>query len=193
MFNTITLSVATSNYVISGNSITLYAGLTNNGSSPPNSINCRLVLATDQTFASGGTILNLNGAIDNAGKSLQFSGRIISRGVISGSGSLAKIGASGLNLLGTNTYTGETTVSEGSILAGNPSCLGATSAGTTVLTGGSLLLEADLAEPITLQGILQNFFGTNTLTGALTLAASNSFIQVLPNSALIFSNVLSGT
>ena len=80
------------------------------------------------------------------------------------------------------------------LLAESPLCLGATTAGTAVLPAGQLFLAGNISvpEPITLQGILHNFDGTNTLTGDMTLLASNSFVQVLNNSALTLSNVMSG-
>jgi autotransporter-associated beta strand protein len=63
-------------------------------------------------------------------------------GVLSGSGSLTKIGGGALTLSGRNTYGGNTTNSAGLLALGHTNALGT---GTLVLSGGALAASADLS------------------------------------------------
>lgn len=58
--------------------------------------------------------------------------------------------------MGNNTYTGTTTVSEGSLVLNHANALGASSAGTSVASGGSVMFvntaATTYAEPLTLAG-----------------------------------------
>jgi autotransporter-associated beta strand protein len=78
------------------------------------------------TMASGGT-----GAfqIDSSGTSLTLSG------VIDGSGSLLKTGPGTLILTGTNTYSGGSTISAGTLVVNSASSLGASSGALTINAG----------------------------------------------------------
>ncbi len=114
IFNAITFSG--SNYVVHGNALTLYAGLTNN-SAPlrTNTVNCPLTLASNQTFSvSNNTTLKVAGNI-------------------SGSSGLTKTGGGTLVLSGTNTYISNTVVAAGTLLVN-----GAQSANPILLNGGTL-------------------------------------------------------
>ena len=74
-------------------------------------------------------------------------------GPLSGSGGLVKAGPGVLVLEAANTYTGETLVSEGTLVIEDNSGLGSTSAGTIVADGATLKLDApQSAEPLTLNG-----------------------------------------
>ena len=68
-------------------------------------------------------------SVGNNGQSTAYSG------VLSGSGSLVKIGAGLLTLNGPDTYAGGTTLSNGTLQLGNPTALGAASGGLTVNSG----------------------------------------------------------
>jgi autotransporter-associated beta strand protein len=81
-------------------------------------------------------------------------------GVISGSGGLIKTGSLGLLLDGANTYTGLTTVSEGSLVIGESGSL-----------AGSVLNDADLVNGGTIGGLVTNsgtFLNANRILGGLT-------------------------
>jgi autotransporter-associated beta strand protein len=197
LFNSITISNGA--YTLSGNSITLSAGFTNTGPLATATINCPLMLANDQTFdCCCQQQLTFTGPIDTAGSTLTFvgNGRFHMNGVISGSGGLyLNDSGGGVFLAGANTYTGPTTVADGALIPNNDSALGNSSTGTTILPSGLLEfvnVNVSLAEPITLQSQIQNFTGTNVLTGDVTLLSGAS-ILVQTNSTLILSNILSGT
>lgn len=109
------------------------------------------------------------------GTSLYFDG------VLSGTGNLSKSGAGDLSLSGSNTYSGNTLVSAGSLTIADDSALGTTGGNTSVADGASLEIGGgtgglSVAEPLVLTG-LGNGFGAltmgaltpNALTGAITL------------------------
>jgi autotransporter-associated beta strand protein len=105
-------------------------------------------------------------------------------GAIAGTGGLSKTNAATLTLGTANTYTGATSISGGTLAVNHPNALGATSAGTTVSTGGVLDLNgtALAAEPLTLNGTgiaaggaLVNSSGTAATTGSpITLGTAAS-------------------
>jgi len=98
-----------------------------------------------------------------------------------------------LTLSGTNTYTGATTVSAGTLAVTNVAGLGATSAGTTVASGATLDLRnvAIGAEAITLNGgTLATSTGTSSLSGAVTLGASSALN--VSGTQLTLSGVVTG-
>lgn len=123
---------------------------------------------------------------------------------------LIKDGAGQLELGGSNTYTAATEVQEGSILVQNSSAFGATTAGTTVLSGASIFLKdigigggetVGLAvgpEPLALNGngvsstgALRSLAGLNSWAGPVTLA-SDARVGVDSGSDLRLSGVISG-
>ena len=95
-----------------------------------------------------------------------------------------------------NTYTGETSISGGTITITDAAALGATSGATTINTGGTLDLRdlTGVAEPINLNGgTLSASTGDSSITGAISLLGnSNSAIDV-DGTSLTISSVISGT
>lgn len=105
-------------------------------------------------------------------------------GVISGSGSITKMGNTDgrFILSGNNTFTNTVTVTQGkAIVIANANALGSTAAGTTVNSGPSLQILGGIttaAEPLTLNGdgywgggALWNVSGNNTFAGPITLGS----------------------
>ncbi|PYF83297.1 VCBS repeat-containing protein/autotransporter-associated beta strand protein [Marinomonas alcarazii] len=119
--------------------------------------------------------------------------------VLEGSGSLIKSGAGTLNLSGSNTYTGDTRVSAGILVASNSSALGTTNGGTSLSESATLQLEGGitLAEEITINradGIVSTS-GENTISGNVIIAdaSGNPDIMAAAGSTLSISGVISGT
>jgi len=100
-------------------------------------------------------------------------------GVISGGGKLTKRGSASMTLAGANTYSGNTTIQEGTLVAANNSALGT---GEVSVQGGSFLVDEDVTISNfvdlvsgTVQGFgtIENDFSFGSATIA-TLAPGNS-------------------
>jgi fibronectin-binding autotransporter adhesin len=129
-----------SDYVLSGNSMTLSAGvaITANGSIVLPVVLNELAMNGDQDFNAGGNSLTLSG-------------------VITGAGNITKAGAGTVELDGNNTFTGTLDVNAGKLDVTNPNGLGNDSAGTNVNDGADITFSTcassmTVAEPLTLTG-----------------------------------------
>ena len=114
-------------------------------------------------------------------------------GVLSGSGNLTVSGSAPLTLSGTNTYTGLTLVTNGTLRLGSPNALGATSLGTLIAPNGILELGSAptgivyASETFELRGKLSSKNpGTNALGGVISLF-NNAVLDVGAGSFL-FAN-----
>ena len=213
----------------------IYANVISGGGSMAQLGAGTLTLTGNNTYAGGTTISSGTLQIGNGGTSGSVAGDILdnaalafNRGdnityasVISGSGSLAQLGAGTLTLTGNNTYTGGTTISSGTLQIGN--------GGTTGSVAGDILDNAALAfnrsDNITFGGVISGsgsmiqlgagtltLTGDNTFTGGTTLSSGGLQIgnggtsgsiagNILDNSPLIFNrsdnvtyaNVISGS
>ena len=111
-------------------------------------------------------------------------------GVISGTGGLTKIGNGALTLSGTNSFTGGTTLSAGTLNINNTQALG-TAAGTFTISGGTIDNTSGgaittVSYPLALNGDF-TFTGTQNLnlgTGATTLNADRN-ITITANTLTI--------
>ena len=168
-----------------------------------------ITLAGSASIASSGyntttsaDSLLITGAIDlgSAGSATNFilttvadRGMNIS-GVVSGTtGGLTKMGLDTLLITGTgtNTYGGTTVISYGTTRIKKLTALGATTVGTTINIGASLLIDLNaftLAEPFIIngngvlsggiyQGAIKTLYGINALTGTISLLG-NSKINI---------------
>ena len=110
---------------------------------------------------------------DNGALVFNLPGAPTFGGVISGSGSLTQAGTGVLTLLGSNTYSGGTTISAGTLQLGNGIVAGAL--GTGPLTDNSTLVF-NLPGAPTFGGVISGGGGlTQAGTGVLTLLGSNTF------------------
>ncbi len=165
-FASITFSGATtaaSAYTITGNSITLAGNITDSTTgnfSAGNTINLPIILSATTTVT------------------VPDSAYLTLGGVISGSGALVLAGAGNLELSGTNTYAGTTTVSAGIVVARGTAALGTAVGGTTVASNAKLILvspgEGTFNEPLNLTGqhaltVATSYGGGGTATPPFSL------------------------
>ena len=148
------------------------------------------------------------GNIDTGGNvlGLKGTGTTVLSGAISGAGSLVKSdgGTTRLTGAGANTYTGNTTITAGTLQIEKATALGSTAAGTVVSSGGTLALAGSgttfAAEGLTINGTgvasagaLRNVAGANTWTGTVALGTAGANSVGVDGGSLNISGVISGT
>jgi autotransporter-associated beta strand protein len=120
---------------------------------------------------SSGTISGTGaGTLTGSSYTLQ-SGTVTA--ILAGSGTVTKNTAGTVTLSGSNTFTGSTTVSAGTLQVNTNNALGAAASGTTVASGAALKLNNvnySTAEALTLNGSGISNGGALTNTGASTFA-----------------------
>ena len=122
--------------------------------------------------------LAVTGPVNTNGNSISFtgSGAVAVSGVVSGSGSLIQGGTGSTTLTSTNSYTGGTTLSSGTL---NANASGALGTGALTLQGGTLTSTASISNAITLSGNA-TLSGTTT-TGALTQTGGSYTLTMASN------------
>ena len=183
-----------SNLVFSRSNALTYAGVVSGAGTLSQSGTGTLTLTgansyTGGTTINGGTLQVGNAGIigsivgdvtDNGDLAFKRTDSVIFPGIVSGTGSLSQIGAGTLTLTVTDTYSGGTTISAGTLQIGN--------AGTTGSIVGNVTDNGNLAfnrtDNVTFLGIVS---GTGTLkqigTGTLTLTGANIYTGVTTISA----------
>ena len=136
---------------------------------------------TGGTMISAGTLQVGNGGptgsisgnvLDNAALVVDVSGNPTFAGAISGSGGLAQSGTGVLTLLASNSYTGGTTISAGTLQLGNGGLTG--SIAGNVLDNG--VLAFNLSGNPAFAGVISGGGGLTKMGGGiLTLLASNTY------------------
>jgi autotransporter-associated beta strand protein len=217
--SSVTVSNSAQPYTISGAGISTVGALTKQGdnvlafTSDANQFSGTVTIEGGAlSIGNGGDTGNLGSAnIVNNGelRMNKLNNGVLLTGIISGAGSVRATGGGGssaLMLMGTNTYTGLTTVENGTELhVRNDSALGNTSAGTLVLTGGSVKFTTlgnwTVAEPLTLNGSGATFPGAlyvNTIsnratwTGPITLGSASRIRVVNDYASLTIANTVTG-
>jgi fibronectin-binding autotransporter adhesin len=118
---------------------------------------------------------------------------------ISGSGSISKTGTGILRLSGNNTYSGNTSISRGTIVAQSDNSLGAASGSVDVLSDGRLLLRGGVTVDKqalnsigdnTALALLQSDTGDNSFTGVVNLGGSADILSF--NGSLTLSGGVTG-
>lgn len=147
---------------------------------------------TSQTvtgFGGGGTILN-NGGGASVLTSIRNAGFDGFSGVIAdGTGTVAftKSGTGYFTISGANTYSGLTTITDGTLVIAHAMALGSSANGTSITSGGTLAIQGGItvgAEALTIRGAgdaangatgaLENVSGTNNYGGLITLGAAST-------------------
>jgi autotransporter-associated beta strand protein len=137
---------------------------------------------------------------------INVTGHIISpdiriNALVHGAGNLTKNGVGELSLTAANTYSGLTTVNDGTLEVDNSGALGTTGNGTVVNSGAVLALRFNVhvgAEPLSLAGTgqsifgaLSSSFGSNSWAGNITLT-SNATISVDAGDVLTLRGSVTG-
>lgn len=228
VFNTVLFTGG--GYNVTGNAIVLNGGLTANNITGNNSFAPAITLGNAMTIMSAnpGTTLtlgsidtvNLHGATSIFGNSalhLDGAGTTVVTGVISGQGSIMKLGGGVAVLQGANTYQGVTDVRQGFLRVENGSGLGPAGSGDTQVQAGAQLQVAGtftVPEQIAIResgvgfgngidpgtlGALRALSGTVTWTGNIDLAGvngvsgGNNLIGVDAGAVLNVSGIVSST
>ncbi|HRT55781.1 MAG TPA: autotransporter-associated beta strand repeat-containing protein [Candidatus Paceibacterota bacterium] len=177
----------TPGFSIYGNALVLGKGILSQAG--PNQWNIPLTLAAPQSVISSNDTLTVGGSVNNNGHNLSIAGAgdTVLAGILSGSGGLIKAGAGSLRLGNAgNTFGGDLTVSEGTVIAsaltssGTASALGAKSGARVITVGPNAMLQFSM----------NNIFGGGGMSAAGlpalvihgTLSASR--FNVLPNVTL---------
>jgi len=169
-----------------------------------NNANTTAVLAADNTYSGGTTIdagtlqvgnggttgsLGTGAVTNNATLAFNRANGVnfVLSNAISGTGALQQNGGNVITISSANSYTGATTINSGTLRVEANQALGTGAAGTTVNSGGTLMLSGvnySTAEALTINGAgvggngaLRNNLGSSTYAGQVT-AASNATINV---------------
>lgn len=145
----VTISGSGQIITLSGSTINGTAGLgilVDNSNASTLTINAGLQLDAAQTWANNsGNLLTLGGTVDLNGQALTVdgTGSTTISGAVSNGGAFTKAGSGTLILSAANTYTGATTINNGTLSldsAGSTTPRLASTSGITVNSGGTLLL-----------------------------------------------------
>src|ERR1051325_9685541 len=166
---------------IGGEALTLNgAGISDGGAlrntSGTNSYAGATTLGSASRVNSDAGTLTLSGGITGAGQDLTVGGAsnvIISGAIATTTGALNKDGTGTLVLIGTNTYSGATTISNGTLQVGNGGTTGTLGSGALTYNGALVFNRSD---SLTFSPVIA---GTGTLTqqgtGTLTLTGTNTY------------------
>ena len=146
--NSLTMNAFSGTYQLGGYGVTmtLTNGITNNASAGATTIISPLTLAAAQTWLNNSTNPLTVSEVDNGGYLLSVggSGSNIVSGSLSDTGGLTMNGTGTLTLAGANSYSGDTTVNAGTLVANGSSAVAGT-ANLTVAGGATLVLSGSLA------------------------------------------------
>jgi autotransporter-associated beta strand protein len=159
----------------------------NGSSSALNSLATNII-----STVSGNMILRAGGLhINTALGTVPGGVDLLISGVISGGNGFQKDGAGTLKLAGINTYSGATTVSDGTLLVS-----GATAGGAITVNGGVLGGTGSIGGAVTVNngaGLAPgNSIGTLTISGNITLNASSTNVFEVDGTSAISDQVVAG-
>ncbi len=183
----ITFNSTASAFTLGGTAAyTVNSGGIANNSTATETIATAITLGAAQSWNAASGALLFSGPIVNSGHLLTINGAASTTiiGALSGTGGLTKTGAGTLTLAGANTYSGLTTLTTGTLIAGSNQALGA---GAFTLNGGTIQADASarsLANTITLKA-------ASTLGGSQNLTFSGQFTQSGASRTLTVNNTAS--
>lgn len=218
---TINLLSAVTSVLVDGVTATIGVVLDGAGKVLAKTGNGTLVLTANNTYTGGTTIAAGTLQIGNGGTTGSISGNVSNSGTlvfnrsdditfdgdISGTGDMDKLGANTLTLTGSNTHTGGTTISAGTLQIGNGGTTGSIVGNVT--NNGTLVFNR--SDDITFDGLISGtgilgklgantltLTGNNTHTGGTTISAGTLQIgnggttgsltgNVTNNGALVFN------
>jgi fibronectin-binding autotransporter adhesin len=171
--NAITLGAGSGHILTLGS--TTSPGITVNDGSGVVTLNAPIRLGIAQSWtnniATGGNQLVVGGAVNNAGflLTLPGAGDTTLSGTVLGTGGLSKSGNGTVTLSNTNTYTGATTISAGTL------SLTGSLAGTAIATNSTGILNQSAAGVISgASSFTQGSSGTSILSGANTYTGTTT-------------------
>jgi len=191
----ITFSGGTNAFILGGAGIyTVSTGGITNSETAAQTIANAIALSGTQTWASTSGSLVFDGTGINLGTALltlsSGANSINISDPISGSGKIAKSGAGGLTLTGSNSFTGGLTLTTGTMYVGNSAALGS---GTFTWDGGTVDVvngSQSIANPVVIEST-DTFAGAGgnlTFTGTASLTANK--ILTVNGGVVTFSNTI---
>ncbi|MEW6156630.1 MAG: autotransporter-associated beta strand repeat-containing protein, partial [Verrucomicrobiota bacterium] len=203
-----TSSPGANSFTLSGNTLSIQSGGITQSDDSAQTISNDLVLGAAQTFSASSGNLTLSGNISNGGNALTVtpgSGQTLTiSGILSGSGALQMNGTGRVVLSGANSYTGNTTISSGTVTVQHSQGLGThlnVSTSTSVFSGGTLELENNItiaSETFSLSGsgsgsgAILNVSGNNTLAGTISVGGSGATIGSTSGLLTLSGNIGNG-
>jgi autotransporter-associated beta strand protein len=196
-----TIYLAGSNYVFSGATIALSAGIVATNRGGTNTFATPLVLRADQTFSAdgfpGNPVLQLASVLDLNGNNLTWNATddIRAFGPIIGLGAMVKIGGAELLLAASNSFTGSFDVRSGELRLGHAFSLGSTNAALNA-TNATVILNTNVAITNKTIGLgefgeLLGEGGTNVWAGPI-MATNFVDLTAATGAVLRLSGVISG-
>ena len=196
----ITFSNTASAYTLSGGSVTSGAAGIVNDSSSAQTVSLGLTLGANQTVNARSGNITLGGDINNAGNTLTLDGTNTTtiNGSISGTGALTKIGSGTAVLSASNSFSGTTSVNEGTLqllnatltnssvsVASGATLSGGGSIGNLTNSGSVVLASSDV---LTAQAVTLNAGSSLSMSAVSTNAGS--FSQLNASSITLNGGVL---
>jgi len=194
------VTLSGSGYTLAGNGIFLVGAITASYAVGSSTVSLPVEVSGSQTFSVTSQLASLafsSGVQIDGGLGVGGSGSVTLSGVVSGPGGLTyspSAATASLTLSGANTYMGPTGVNSGTLVVQNASALGSTGSGTIVALGATLRIQGDIAlaaEPLQLQGTLQNASGTNSFPGTIALLSTAQV--TMTSGELTLSGAISGS